>query len=316
MVQVEVTTKCNVACQYCVRTFDKQWVNKEMDLELFAGTVEKICKYEKGQEWLLQGTGEPLLALNLYKMMDIIHQNDPNSTISIITNGKLLNEDTLNNLVFHNLNSITLSIDDMYERYEEIRPGMKWVEIESVCELIKKYNKKRIQKISFGFSIVSMHQNLKHIIDVVRYGWENNIQFVSVMPLVIIDNGIGKKVNSLFQYSIEEITAEFEKIERFCEKKNIDISFPVIDLRTKINIMKKNRKIKCRFGISGIYINVDGKVAPCCMMSGSKVWGTINELDFNDMKEFREMWDGGKLPLYCEKCISSSSIIVEKGQCI
>ncbi|WP_457550404.1 radical SAM/SPASM domain-containing protein [Archaeoglobus sp.] len=85
VVQVEVSTKCQLRCIMCPHTiFSRDWVNADMDLEIF-----KKIPFNKFDFAHLQGWGEPLLNPNIGEMIEIAKKH---CKVGLTTNGLLIDE--------------------------------------------------------------------------------------------------------------------------------------------------------------------------------------------------------------------------------
>ena len=93
--QIEITSRCNLRCQYCVHPHMKR-EKLDMDME----TLEKAlhlagrCVVERGQvELNMCGIGESLMHPQFEEVFDMARGMLPDITIVIATNGILLNDE-------------------------------------------------------------------------------------------------------------------------------------------------------------------------------------------------------------------------------
>ncbi len=85
VVQVEVSTKCQLRCMMCPHTiYRRKWINADMSLECF-----RKIPFHKFDFAHLQGWGEPLLNPNIEEMIDIAKEH---CKVGLTTNGLLLDE--------------------------------------------------------------------------------------------------------------------------------------------------------------------------------------------------------------------------------
>ena len=311
MIQVEVTTRCNAKCEYCVNTYS---ANEKIDMSIstFHNIVDMVQNLKTKNTWLLQGTGEPLLHKNLNDMIKHIKKYDHDSEISIITNGILLTKPMFYKLINSGLTHIILSIDDTESDFEKIRKGVSWEQILSVCDMIYTHNLFSNNKIKFGFSTVAMKSNLDHLEKLMQFGKIYGVDHISIMPLVIIGNGIASTDNSIFTIDSEILHQKLLYVQEKGKLIGIKISIPIVHMREKLDILKRiNNHICSR--IEGLYFDVNGYIAPCCMMSDDKSWGTVNSFNYDKYKNFINEWKYLKIiPHPCDKCIVSSSIVLER----
>jgi len=88
IIQVEVTTVCQLRCIFCARTVLRdQWVSSHMEWDIFSSLLPFVRKTELVH---LQGWGEPLLHPRLWDMAKAIKEK--HGRVSLTTNGMLLDE--------------------------------------------------------------------------------------------------------------------------------------------------------------------------------------------------------------------------------
>ncbi len=88
IVQLEVTTACQLRCTFCARTVLKnQWVSAHLDWEVFSSLLPFVRHIKLVH---LQGWGEPLLHPQLWDMAAAIKQRG--GRVSLTTNAVLLDE--------------------------------------------------------------------------------------------------------------------------------------------------------------------------------------------------------------------------------
>ena len=108
-INLHFTDYCNFSCKHCFVMKD----NNELSLDEMMIIVDRISKYFKSNK--INGRiniagGEPLLSRNIDKLIDYIHSK--NITVSMITNGYLLDEDFISRHS-HKLNMIGISVDSL-----------------------------------------------------------------------------------------------------------------------------------------------------------------------------------------------------------
>ncbi len=110
VVQVEVSTRCQLRCVMCPHTiFSGEWVNEDMDFETF-----KRIPFERFDLAHLQGWGEPLLNPRIEEMIDLAKKH---CRVGLTTNGLLIDEVNVGKLDY-----LAVSIASAREdRHREIR---------------------------------------------------------------------------------------------------------------------------------------------------------------------------------------------------
>lgn len=123
---VDVTEKCNLACTHCPHSeFEKSefYSGSLLDPVLNEKLVDEVREYGQGLTQYIRYTaeGEPLLNKNIYEMLRYAVLNS-GVTVTLTTNGSLLNERNIVKLLDTGVNVIDISIDAFKEEtYSRIR---------------------------------------------------------------------------------------------------------------------------------------------------------------------------------------------------
>lgn len=118
LLQLELTRKCNVFCKHC---YNNSGVNNSIEDDMTPDRWKQFAHYivENGGifECILSG-GEPLLLGNdLFDIMDIFHEDG--TYFLLITNGYLLNRQTVKKLEKYRYKWIQVSIDGANAEYHD-----------------------------------------------------------------------------------------------------------------------------------------------------------------------------------------------------
>lgn len=116
---------CNFKCPYC---FEKDFENKT-NIKKYFDVLKKFAKNNFKTHRMVQISlfgGEPLLyykeCINFLKWVnEDSKKNGYEYFTSIVTNGSLLNEEILNNLLMYNLYSLQITIDSDKENHDKMR---------------------------------------------------------------------------------------------------------------------------------------------------------------------------------------------------
>ena len=116
--QIEPTTRCNFTCGFCAGRHMQQ---QDMPLQAFYQLVDKLDHVTHVE---LQGEGEPLLHPDFFAMVAYLRQKFPQVKISLITNGSLLTDTIITQLLQASLTGIMVSLEtaDAME-FQTIRGG-------------------------------------------------------------------------------------------------------------------------------------------------------------------------------------------------
>ncbi len=106
IIQIEVSTRCQLRCSFCPHTLLKdRWIAKDISSDTFSKVLSYVCK---GQLVHLQGWGEPLLHPQIWDMAAAIRQKG--GRVSMTTNGLLLDNDAVQNICDTGFDFIAISV--------------------------------------------------------------------------------------------------------------------------------------------------------------------------------------------------------------
>lgn len=152
---LEVTTKCNLNCIMCTRAellAKKEIAVGNIDEKIVDRVIVEMVKFVKAGfevEFAPMGLGEPLLYPDLIKVFKKIRKSVEGVRIILVTNGVLLTDQIIKDLVDVGVDEISISLNvrnsEDYKKYLKA-DNYKRV-VENVTKLIKYRNKKGSTKI-------------------------------------------------------------------------------------------------------------------------------------------------------------------------
>lgn len=135
--QVEVTSLCNAACSYCPRTvYRDRWINRSLSLDAFK-KLEPL--FDRSNLIYLQGWGEPFLCPHLFDMIRIAKKY---TKVGMTTNGSLLDDSAVKEVIKEGVDLIAISLAGTDERNDHIRKGTS---IHKVLDLVDCFNKRKTE---------------------------------------------------------------------------------------------------------------------------------------------------------------------------
>ena len=163
-VEISITEKCCLRCIAC-----NVWRKRSTD-ELTLGEVMDIIDQlkEEGFVNLFLSGGEPLLRSDIF---DIIkYANKLHFDIGLFTNGYLVNEEVATKLVENGVSSVSLSLDALGKKYDEMR-GVEGA-YDRVYNAIKIFLrlKKENKLNSFVISTLIMKPTLDSVLEIIDFG--------------------------------------------------------------------------------------------------------------------------------------------------
>lgn len=247
----EVTTICNLKCPTCRVT----QANLKPDYIGFSEFVQ-ICNnmgpFIKGASIYNMSSSESLLHPRCLDMIDVVKSINPHITISIITNGMLLDEAKQEGLLKRGVNNICVSIDGARkETVEKIRVG-------SHFGTIIKNAKSFISKGGLVRTIYTVRDNnVDDLIDFVDLADDIGIWFIKCTGLIAYTPDDMK--HALYSWDgLPEVDEILAKAKKKAEAKNI---------------MFTHRPTKVVEGAGycclskTMYIGVHGAISPCTYFS-------------------------------------------------
>src|SRR5258708_3424242 len=108
---LETTTRCNLLCTTCPRTYEELEPPADMSWELFTSIVDQVPGLQRA---VLHGVGEPMLVKNLPRMVRYL--KDRGTYVLFNTNGTVLNERNPRSLITAGLDELRVSLDAANEK--------------------------------------------------------------------------------------------------------------------------------------------------------------------------------------------------------
>ena len=176
---IEPTNTCNLRCTFC---FVTEGMNREegfMDFNLF----KKVIDDSPGLEHLcMHNWGEPLLHKDILRMFDYAAQSGVQHIV-MNTNGTLLTDQMIDNIVDSPLTVIRFSIDGSAETFKKIR-GVNLDKIES--NILKLKEKKELRRPELGMGVVfTVEEDTQEDVQAYVAHWETIVDHVRMQPKLI-----------------------------------------------------------------------------------------------------------------------------------
>jgi radical SAM protein with 4Fe4S-binding SPASM domain len=313
--QLDVSTKCNLACLICsLKRFYRK--GAVMGMEIF----EKIEPYAARFKTVMLGcNGEPLLNKNLFTMAERLRKRAPKTWIVLVTNGTLLTERTIQRMLSSGISEVVISIDGARkETFEIIRKGAKFKQvIRTIHEIVEQKKLKNsplpILTVRYTVNVLNvgeLPQFIKqaaqwHIAEVCVSNTEPYFAYFKEKPLYYDSNK----------------TKEFANIFLTClmlaKKLKIKLTLPPLTIQ---------KDKKCILNM--LHISPEGNIFPCSTLSYTRpyyflgqrivheriLFGNIAQSTVEDVwnnkrfKKLRKDLLQGKNPKYCRKCLVRTAL--------
>ncbi len=298
---IEITTKCNLACTFCYHRELTKEQKIHMNLDLFKKIIDEAKKY-KLPAVNLNGLGEPITHPKLVEMIEYCRDSGIED-IMFHTNGTVMTEKLAKKLVRSGLTQIIFSLDTTDKKiFEEMRVGANFEKVNGNVE-----------------RFISVRNSLKSKLPIVR------------TTMVLTDRTINQaeEFKKKWEKLSDSITAQdlvysFEDEEEY--EKNVDQetvsdsmkglnwksgekSYYKVD-RKKIIETEKNSKefFRCAYLYQSMKIHPDGLIDPCTPRNAPTIGhvddGIKNAWHNKKIQDMRKAHEEGKWYTIdeCKKC--------------
>ncbi len=311
---LEISAKCNLYCSMC--SLEKHHHNKGF---MSKNTFNKILPYIKQFNIVDFGfTGEPFLNKNLIYFLKKIKKINPNIYLQIITNGTLLSDKIMKDLIKFGLDEIMFSIDGASKQiYEHIRIGSDFNKVINNIKKLNSFKKKySSNKPIFTSTFVIMEQNYLEMLKFVEL--MKKLDFKRIMFNNVEPYSLKSYNDSFYDKKSKEIKKNLQDIKNSSKKSDLEIIIPRF---------KSKRHKFCSYMYPLLAWN--GDIIPCGTLSYDrpffsfgkkdfyyeKSFGNIHEQNFNkiwnlkEYSDFRNNLAKGIFNKECENCLRSFGII-------
>ena len=288
----EPTEKCNLRCKHCYTSSNPD--NKpELTFEEAIKIVDSM--YDNGIYSLGIGGGEPLIMPFLPSLVKYIRQKGMN--VSISTNGLLLTENYLDELISCGLEIIQISIDGLKDNHEYLRGENTYEKVISKVELLN--NSGITYRVGSVINSLN-YRSLDNFVMLMKSMGVKVINFFRYMPINGNDflNLTPESLKVATEYLVK--TAKLNKYGNSSDK--FYITFEPLSFFSFLVDERDLNKVQCTAGKGKFNLSCDGDVTLCNYVS--HVVGNMNELNLE------EIWHRVRIardnlffiPENCESC--------------
>ena len=297
---IEPTTGCNFRCTMC-QVSDPNFKAFNLDIDIFKKVIDENKQLIKIK---LQGMGEPFVNKKMFEM--IKYANDNGITVEFVSNGSLLDEKCIDQIINQDIQTINISIDGATkETFESIRLKSNFEEVINNVKNLSNKLKSTKSKTEFVALCLVQKKNFNEINQIVTlcksigfHQLKFQVQLTGWGKQDWIDINKAQDIN----FSDNDIRNVFLKLKNENSDKNFQIDI------VEENLL--NFKKKCNYPFENPYISATGKVLPCCMIADEKIvnFGSVKEKKFSDIwnskdyQNFRKNINNNNLEDYCKNC--------------
>jgi radical SAM protein with 4Fe4S-binding SPASM domain len=296
-IQVEVTGACNLACRMCLVRYRPKLGKGEgaMCFHTFKAIVDELPALEKVT---LQGLGEPLLAPDLFRMIE--YAAGRGIRMGFNTNGTFLTQERSEQLIRAGLDWLHVSLDGATAvTYEDIRHGSAFDVVRTnVIALVKTKQRLDAELPRLQLVFVAMRRNIRELPQLVGLAseWGVGALWVQNLSHSFSDTDPSGAYAEIREYAAEEalwnagdladVHRLFLEAQALAERLGVELRLP--NLEDPPPRLRDPTKPACHWPFESAYVTHDGKVQPCCMVMGSdrSVLGNVGSVPFG------EIWRG------------------------
>lgn len=317
-IQVEVTGACNLACAMCLVRYRPKLGRRQgaMCFHTFRSVVDELPELEKVT---LQGLGEPLLAPDLFEMIE--YAAGRGIRMGFNTNASLLTEARGERLVRAGLDWLHVSLDGATpETYESIREGSDFGRVErNVRALVQTMRRLEAGRPRLSLVFVAMRRNLDELPEVVRLAdaWGVGRLYVQNLSHAFDDTDpFGDyaeirrftEAEALWADAQPRMRAVFALARGEAERRGVDLRLP--RLEEPEPEPRPPGTPGCHWPVESAYVTHEGRVQPCCMVMGADraVLGDTRDQPFSAVwrgpayTTFRAALETDEPPDVCRGC--------------
>lgn len=297
-VQIEITNCCNLNCPMCIRNFVKLPI-RHMDFDVFRRVIDRL----QGVETVtLAGYGEPLLHPRIHDAIRYCHESG--KRVQITTNGLLLDTaERRTALLDSGLDALSFSVESI-DKQEEIGHDNHRA-LENIQEFLVEKTNCGITSPEITIQTLMLHGRNRDLFDVIAWGARHGADRINVVRFDLNSLASVRRPNRAEEKDIFRELNRLRRAHRIridCIQDRFFGGFRGLLYKYGKYLMGLDRH--CVRLQNFTYVNVDGRVRPCCALVGHEL-GNLLEEDLQSIwrshryNTFRKRHDN--IP-WCSKC--------------
>jgi len=176
---IEPTNTCNLRCTFCFVTEGMTREDGFMEFNLFKKIIDDSPDLE---HLCMHNWGEPLLHKDIFKMIEYAKNKGVNYVV-MNTNGTLLTDEMIDQIVDSKLDIIRFSIDGSAETFKHVR-GVELKKIEQNINKLKNVKEIRRPELKMGVVFTIEEDTEGDVEDYITH-WEKIVDHVRLQPKLI-----------------------------------------------------------------------------------------------------------------------------------
>ena len=264
--QIEITTRCPLACRMCIRHGRSDWVAADMSLHDF----EKLIPYFRDVETIiLQGWGEPLLHKDLGAIIRAAksatkngsgpsrHAGAESPAVGFVTSGKGLDDRMSAELMDAGIDFIGFSFaGSTAKTHEAIRLNSDFRElIHAVAAFNELKQKRGLTGLRTHIVYVMLRDNLNDIPALPRLARDIGIQEIFLTNLIQVTNGWQDEQRTFTCEDRNDMLEVLSAAGEEARKKGVRLRCSALS-PSLVAVCEENP-------LKNLYISAGGEVSPC-----------------------------------------------------
>lgn len=224
---IEVTSRCNLNCDMCMRKVLME-ESGDMSLQTYKALLSIFPELESVN---VIGIGEPLLNENIIEMIRLGKKHlPPRGTFSITTNATLIDDRLARKLVSSGLDDIVVSVDGATpETFDSIRKKATFSQVMANIDRLNKAKKElNSKKPRLGFEFVAMKKNVAELPALVDLASKHGVSFIIVTNLLPHTEEMMQE--ALYDYNSDKAIELFDEAKLEAKRRNLDMAFENLDV--------------------------------------------------------------------------------------
>ncbi len=288
VVRVDTNWLCNLKCRICHFSDPSVKTLPQMELDLFQKIADGL--FPKALWLYMSCRTEPFMTKNFGDYLKIASKyNVPH--FGVMTNGQLLNEARINELIDYKVKELGVSIDGATkETYEKIRINGKFDRLLDNLALFRSIKEKRNAKYPLlRLNYVVMKENLNELVKLIDVVAPFKPDRINIRHIGTSE--AGSAAWSFNDHSTNSCRLEFNReLERFIERakeKKIQVDVPTKFSENREKKSKIAKKIPaCIYPWMMFFVHPDGTYRPCVdlPLEGMPNFNSQTYKEINDSK--------------------------------
>lgn len=212
-----LTNICNLRCEICgsQKFLDETGTRRRhMPTDKFRAVADVLFPFMYEVE--LNSQGEPLLHPDIALVLETIAKHK--CELKLQTNGTLFTDEIIE-LLLNSHGTINLSLDAVESRFDEVRHGGKWAQMEP--KLLKFLKVRRPERLTVGVYPTITRRTLNDVISILDWSEENRVDVVAFHKYIRVQNSFEEEPG------VEELSIARDAIRQWAEKRNrrVEVTF-------------------------------------------------------------------------------------------